>query len=132
MSAGIVDPIAVGDNLELDGVVYHIEQLAHTASISGQNGMKIFRTNISLSSGVSTSSSELGTRYAEMDFTKADTLREDDYKNNQILPGVSESQDTVYRTKNVDSDDAGDSAPNNPFPQPNTKGGSKTNKGSKT
>ena len=28
--AGIPDPIAVGDNLEFEDVVYHIEQITHT------------------------------------------------------------------------------------------------------
>lgn len=123
VTAGIVDPIAVGDNLEFDGVVYHIEQISHTANISIQDGKRIFRTNISLSSGVSISSSTSGTRYAEMSFTKADNLRNNDFKNNQILPGVSESQETVYRTGSPDVDDPSKTQPNHPFAQPKTKSG---------
>ena len=120
--AGIIDPIAVGDNLELDGVVYHIEQVSHVCTIGIQDGKKMFRTTINLSSGVSSTSSTNGTRYAEMSFTSAQSLREDNYKKNQILPGVSESQDVVYRPISVDEP----SSANNPFPQPNTQNGTQT------
>jgi len=112
--AGLVDPIAVGDNLELDGIVYHIEQISHNCSISIMDGKRTFRTIINLSSGMSTSSSTAGTRYPEMTYTNANDLRDVDYSGNDILPGVAESQDVVYRN---DPDD-GKSSPNNPFPQP--------------
>lgn len=127
LAAGIIDPIAVGDNLEFDGIVYHIEQVAHTASISMQDGRRVFRTSISLSSGVSISSSDKGTRYAEMTYTNADDLRKNDYANNKILPGVSESQDVVYRPISVDQP----ATPSNPFPQPKGRNGS-TNNGDST
>lgn len=129
--AGIVDPIAVGDNLEFDGVVYHIEQVSHISTISVQDGKKSFRTSLSLSQGVSLTSSDKGTRYAEMDFTKADLLREDDWTNNEnnaILPGVSESQATVYRKKDPDVDDPGHSSANKPYVQPSTRSGGKVKK----
>jgi len=115
-TAGIIDPIAVGDNLELDNVVYHIEQISHTASISAQG--KIFRTSIELSSGVSVDSSSKGTRYAEMRNPGAYARREEDFNTgDDILPGVSESQDTVYRPVSLDNPPAG----NNGFIQPNGK-----------
>lgn len=123
--AGLVDPIAVGDNLEFDGVVYHIEQISHVAQISGQDGRRLFRTTLNLSSGVAISSSAQGTRYAEMTYTAAQALREKDYNNLQILPGISESQDVVYRPNNLDTPES----QNNPFPQPNTKNGSQTDSG---
>jgi hypothetical protein len=100
--AGIVDPIAVGDNLELDDVVYHIEQVSHTCSINPQTGIKLFRTVINLSSGVHVSSTAAGTRYAEMDFTSAEELRKNDFNNEQLLPGISDSQETVSRPDTVD------------------------------
>ena len=118
-TAGLVDPIAVGDNLELDGIVYHIEQISHNASIDPVSGRRIFRTNIALSSGVAKSSSVNGERYPEMTYTNAQDLRQKDFDNNAILPGVSESQDTIYRTKNVDEP----SPDNAPFPQPKTSSG---------
>lgn len=117
VTAGIVDPIAVGDNLELDNVVYHIEEVSHTSSISVQDGRKMFRTSISLSSGVSTSSSSKGTRYPEMANPGAYARRQEDYDTDGILPGISESQDTVYRPKNLDTPPAGNAG----FVQPNGK-----------
>lgn len=111
---GIVDPIAVGDNLEFDGNVYHIESVTHNAQISVSNGAKMFRTTVSLSSGISKHSSPKGTRYAEMSYSSAYSERDNDYANNKVLPGVSEEQDTVYRSKNLASPHAG----NKSFPQP--------------
>lgn len=111
---GITDPIAVGDNLEYDGNVYHIEEVVHTANINVQSGAKIFRTTISLSSGVSKSSSAQGTRYAEMSYTSGYKERENDYANNKILPGVSEEQDTVYRPDVLNKPYSA----NKSFPQP--------------
>lgn len=112
---GIVDPIAVGDNLELDGIVYHIEEVTHTSSISVQDGRKTFRTNISLSSGMSTLSSSKGARYPEMANPGAYARRKEDFSNDELLPGISESQDTVYRPENLDNPPAGNSG----FAQPN-------------
>lgn len=116
--AGLVDPIAVGDNLEFDGIVYHIEQISHNSSISIQDGKRIFRTSISLSSGVSTSSSSKGTRYAQMTNNVAYRERDEDFANNKILPGVTEEQDTVYRRKGPQPTVDDINKPNRPFPQP--------------
>lgn len=117
-SAGIVDPIAVGDNLEFDNVVYHIEQITHNCSIA-RDGKKMFRTTLNLSSGVSISSSAAGTRYDEMSYPSAEELRSVDDKNLKILPGVAEAQNVIYRPNNPDVP----AAQNNPFPQPNTQKG---------
>ena len=114
-TVGIKDPVAVGDNLEFDGVVYHIEQITHICNIS-ENGMKVFRTQFGLSNGVSKESSSKGTRYSEMTYTDAYRLRENDANNNRIIPGVSEAQDVVYRP--VNPDNAAHSG-NGPFQQPN-------------
>lgn len=48
---GIQSPICVGDNLEWDSVVFHIESVSHTCAIQG--GKKQFITSIALSHGVS-------------------------------------------------------------------------------
>lgn len=128
-TAGLVDPIAVGDNLELDGIVYHIEQVSHSCSISVKEGKKLFRTNIKLSSGVSVSSSSAqGTRYPEMDHPGANDLRKTDYQNNKILPGVAEGQDVVYRPVNTDYPPSTAKS----FPQPKTRSGSDSDNGDNT
>jgi len=115
---GIVDPIAVGDNLQFDGVVYHIEQITHNSQISVGDGKKHFTTTLSVSHGISINSTKSALKYAEMVYSNAYDYRQNDYNNKKILPGVSESQDIVYRNapSNPDTPHPG----NNPFQQPNT------------
>lgn len=48
---GIQSPICPGDNLEWDGMVFHIESVSHSCFISPM-GQKTFTTNITLSHGV--------------------------------------------------------------------------------
>lgn len=114
--AGIIDPISVGDNLEDDGIVYHIEQVSHTCNINVSNGEKTFRTNIALSYGMHVDSSSKGRVYPEMAYTNANDLREEDGKNDAILPGVSDSQDITNRGNNIDNVNE----KNDSFPQPNS------------
>lgn len=121
---GIVEPIAVGDNLEVDGIVYHIEQVVHSCAINPANGVKSFRTSIKVSHGVSVNSSATGTKYAEMTFTSGYADRANDYANQQILPGISESQDVVYRPDFPKLDAPADDLRASkiaPFPQPFVK-----------
>lgn len=49
---GVQAPIAIGDNVEVDGTVLHIESVNHQCSISGE-GQKMFRTTLGLSHGMS-------------------------------------------------------------------------------
>lgn len=112
---GIKEPITVGDNLEFNGTVFHIEQLVHNAFINPETGIKTFRTILSLSHGVNVNSSADGTLYGQMQYPGAYQDRAADYKNEQILPGVSESQDVIGRPDNVDHP----ITTGVPFPQPN-------------
>jgi hypothetical protein len=117
---GISDPITVGDNVEYDGVVYHIEQVTHRAEINPESGRKIFRTSLSLSQGLSMRSNNNkngGTIYPGMDHGNAYKEREIDFLNSQILPGVSESQDIPVREGSVDQKSPFDQ-PDTSFPQP--------------
>ena len=111
---GIPQPIAVGDNLQFDNVVYHIEQVSHVAAIS-QDGKKMFRTTVVLSNGMALTNGQQVV-YPEMKYGSAYDKRTEDYKNSQILPGVSESQDTVYRPITPDVPHSGSAS----FIQPNT------------
>ena len=121
--AGIQDPIAIGDNLEFEDTVYHIEQVTHTCSIDPSNGIKSFRTTIVVSSGISVySSAAKGVLYPEMDNTNAYAEREWDYSKSQILPGVSESQAVPYRLPNVDDVSPPLDRPNRLMPQPSQTG----------
>ena len=59
-TAGVQEPICVGDNLELDGILYHIEAITHMARIDA-SGRKMFRTSFTLSNGLVASSLETDT-----------------------------------------------------------------------
>lgn len=115
---GIAQPICIGDNVEFEGIVFHIESVIHTCNIDASSGIKRFKTILKLSSGVSLFSSSTVTKYAQMKDTNAYQDRKYDYNNlDQILPGVSESQDILSRTPNVEITPA-NMTTNSPFPQP--------------
>lgn len=115
---GVVQPICIGDNLEFEGIVFHIESIIHMCLIDPSSGVKRFKTTLKLSSGVSLDSTNSVTKYAQMTNTNAYQDRKDDYNNlDQILPGVSESQDILSRTPNIEITPANINS-NSPFPQP--------------
>jgi hypothetical protein len=122
-SIGIVDPISVGDNLEFEDVVYHIEQIAHSCNIDPASGMKSFKTMISLSNGVMASSSSQGVKYDEMDHIDAEQDLKEDHKNGGIYPGISMAQKLTGK----ETSDVSTAKNSSPFPQPNlnNKGRSK-------
>jgi hypothetical protein len=122
---GIVEPIPVGDNFEFDGVVYHVEQVVHSCAMNPTSGIKTFRTVLSLSHGVSVNSSAQGMLYSQMTHTSGLGDRTNDYSNEQILPGVSESQDVISRPTNLDTPVSID----HPFPQPKTSNSGTPNVG---
>lgn len=118
-AVGIADPIAVGDNLEYDGVVYHIEEVNHICSINREMGAKMFRTILRLSHGVSIIDSRAVTAYAEMLHTNAYNDRAANYnKGSQSLPGVSEEQDVSYRPAGPAPTQSQVNRPDKPFAQP--------------
>lgn len=87
---GLPEPVAVGDNLQFDNVVYHIEDISHTC-IQEHEGKKMFRTTITVSNGLDIASGN-NVIYNEMKFGSAYDKRQADYDGTRILPGVSESQ----------------------------------------
>jgi hypothetical protein len=84
------------DNLELDNIVYHIESVSHTISIS-ENGNKTFKSSLSLSMGVDNRSNENIPVYGEMDYPDSYKRRKDDFEKEKLLPGFSDSQDVSGR-----------------------------------
>jgi hypothetical protein len=94
---GIQEPISIGDNLEFDGVVYHIESVTHNMSIN-PDGQKEFRTNITLSMGIADNSSNPFPVFGEMDSTDALSARLRDQQGENVLPGFSDAQDIPGRT----------------------------------
>lgn len=96
ISAGIEEPIAEGDNLEFDGVVYHIEGITDNFNIN-DFGYKSFTTTLSLSHGILARKRD--SKYVEMDNKTMDSRRRQDYNNNKLIPGVGESQDRRLNAK---------------------------------
>jgi len=113
VSAGIVDPICIGDNLELDNTVYHIESVNHSMQINAE-GSLIFRTTTSLSMGISDKSSEEVPVWAEMDYTDTYTRRKDDYEKEKLLPGFSDTQDLPGREKGEEIEETKEKTFTNP------------------
>jgi hypothetical protein len=89
---GVQDPICVGDNLEFDGSLYHIETVNHTMVIA-PDGKKQFRTNLTLSFGTDLRSNASRPVYPQQDNTFTDVERQEDFDSGQkILPGLGEAQ----------------------------------------
>ena len=97
VSVGIQDPISVGDNLELDGIIYHIEAVKHLMSIDGDK--KNFRTTLTLSYGMDLRSNNDRPYYAEMDHTDQHTKNIEDWENDRLYPGISDTQDITGRVE---------------------------------
>ena len=95
---GIQEPLTVGDNIEFDNIVYHVEQITHIMAMSGDK--KVFRTNLVLSNGVSLESNESEKVYPESKFSDTKDNRINDYNNEQILPGYSDTQNSLDREEN--------------------------------
>jgi hypothetical protein len=94
---GIQDDICIGDNLELEDTIYHIESINHVASISAE-GYKSFRTNITLTNGVDKRTSAAGPVYPEMDYSTTYEDRANNYNEEYgIMPGYSDTQDILSR-----------------------------------
>ena len=94
---GIVEPIAVGDNLELDGVVYHIEGLSHSCTLL-PDGKRSFHTSIDISHGVDVRSEKGDKIFGQMDYTDYQLEKKNDQDNfDNTLPGISDDQAIVGR-----------------------------------
>lgn len=92
---GIIDPIAVGDNLEFDGIVYQIEAVSHIMTIQGDK--KSWTTRVTVSFGMDLRSSKDGPVYPNMTHTDAQTANQEDYDNERLLPGISDTQNITGR-----------------------------------
>lgn len=88
---GVQEPIAVGDNLEIDDIVFHIESITHNAAI-GPKGSKTFRTTLNLTNGVSKFSTAKHPAYAEMDDSDMDLARADEFAGSKLYLGGTDEQ----------------------------------------
>jgi hypothetical protein len=83
--------------LEFNNVVFHIENIAEDVSIDGE-GRKNWSTILTLSFGMSVNSDEFRPVYPEMEHTSSLGKSVEDYKNDQLLPGISDSEDIAGRS----------------------------------
>jgi len=91
---GVENPLAVGDNFQFDGIVYHIEGVQHTAALASDK--RVFRTTLQLSSGVAAEANSQTSEFAEMINTDADLYREaslEPGETEHYEPGVTDLQD---------------------------------------
>lgn len=94
---GLQAPISVGDNLEFDNIVYHIEAISHIMAITGDK--KSFMTRITVSYGMDKRSSKLGPVYANMEHTDSYTNALEDNSFENIIPGIGDTQDIIGRVQ---------------------------------
>lgn len=102
--AGIQDAISIGDNIEIDGIIYHIESLTHSLNIL-PSGKKKFRTTLTLSYGMDVRSSKDGPVYANMEHTDYYTAAVEDYDNEQLMTGFSDTQNIRGRVDGEEIDE---------------------------
>lgn len=99
---GIHSPIAEGDNVEFDHVVYHIESVTHNCSIS-DDGMRVFTTHLGLTNGLRSDESGFGT-FNDTSTTAA--ASGDGGVSFPLYPGVDQGDNTQFDPgTNVDRDD---------------------------
>ena len=115
---GIEENISVGDNLQVGNWVFHIDEISHTAHDNGE-GIKTFRTSIKVTHGMDARSTKFGPLYPEMAHTDTYTDRLEDYSNEKLLPGFSDTQDIRGRTdgEEIDETRQGDFTPINLRPK---------------
>jgi len=100
----IHEPISVGDNIEFDGIIYQIEAISHVMTMSTGDGKKSWTTRITVSFGMDMRSSKNGPVYSNMEHTDAQTANNEDWANERILPGVSDTQNISGRVRGEEID----------------------------
>ncbi len=93
---GIQEPIAPGDNLELDDVVYQIQTVTHNCSIQ-PDGKKTFVTSIELVNGLDVQSEDGDIVFPQMRNTDMQKELEENRETSFTLPGISDEQAIVGR-----------------------------------
>ena len=82
--AGIQQPICIGDNLQFDNKVFHIEGIVHNFEVAAGSGKKNFTTTLALSHGYYVNGNKLDYMSSQS------TVRE--YQPDKLLPGYSDSE----------------------------------------
>ena len=109
---GIKDPICEGDNVQIRGVVYHIEGVSFNGSI-GVDGRKNFSTSLQVSNGILASSIDTNSKKVMPSYPRAfGSLRYGSDIGDYEMPGVTNVQNTRI-SKGYDSDGEQYSHPEN-------------------
>jgi hypothetical protein len=74
---GIQEPVCVGDNLQYEDVIYHIESITKTGSIQN-NGMRDFSTTFEVTDGIPLDTDTMDTDARETLYPDLDTRDDDD------------------------------------------------------
>jgi hypothetical protein len=123
---GIEEPISIGDKLEWDNVVYEIDEITHSITIS-KDGKKASRTALKVSFGVDLRSNRKRPVYPEMEHTDSWTKQQEDFDIGEaILPGIGDSQDIGGRDLGEEVRETRQASfTENPRKRPNPKGSSR-------
>ncbi len=89
---GIQAPICVGDNLEFDGTVFHIESISHQCQVM-QGGEKGFTTNLALSYGIRSETAGISSDVFTFE--------------NEIRPAIGDSPAVKVQLQSLDSEKQG-------------------------
>lgn len=95
---GVQQPITEGDNLEHDGILFHIESVNHSA-VQNPNGTKTFNTVCSVSNGLLAASSMNKRPNYYTNRRKANDSVNGSARVNDV-PGITDSQQTEHRNRN--------------------------------
>lgn len=94
---GISSPIAEGDNVTIDKVVYHIESVDHNCGIDPSTGVKTFQTSLTLTNGM-------------RELTSQDNPTDDDTGSGStpIYPGLKSEDNRLFDPSIAIDDDSMD------------------------
>lgn len=95
---GILEPICEGDNVEVRGIVYHIEDVTHQGQVQA-NGRKTFNTVLQVSRGVLAKSLTSNDAVPEYAFELGGLS-----KDIEDMPGITDIQYTLQRNRRQDGE----------------------------
>lgn len=112
LANGIREPICEGDNVQVRGLVLHIQEVTHTGLL-GQDGKKRFTTSLQVFNGITAESLDKNTKPTYLCHTLAGggTGSADGYR---YIPGTTDIQYTTKKNRDLDGErGTGDNDPNN-------------------
>ncbi len=93
---GVSEPIVEGDNCEVRGILYHIENVSHSGSLAA-NGTKVFKTTLTVSNGIVASSLDSAKGIPVYAVGNQALEMTEDMHNVNNLPGFTDIQNTGPR-----------------------------------